>query len=198
VRANTSRTGAAGAFYTAAQLAQRGWDASLTVGNAPRTDIVAQHSGHQRLIAVQCKASTGAQDFILGKSCEVTSPPGRDEWFVLINLLSADKRPVFYVMPRNVVAAYLYVGHRAWLRGTKRDGSPRNDNDTRNIERAVAAPYRERWDLMEAAADRAPAWLPDPLFAWSQHIGLPAGHPGLAVPSDGVARPAAPNWLTPP
>jgi hypothetical protein len=198
MRANTSRTGAAGAFYTAAQLAQRGWDASLTVGNAPRTDIVAQHSRHQRLIGVQCKASTGSRDFMLGKGCEATSPPGRDEWFVLINLLAPGDRPVFYVMPRNVVAAYVFITHRAWLRIPARNGTAHQDNDARNVERSVAAPYKERWDLMEEPADQAPMWLPDLVFAWEAHVGLPPGHPGLVVPDDAVARPAAPSWLVAP
>ena len=196
--ANTSRAGAAGAYYTAAQLSQRGWDASLTVGNTPRTDIVAQHANHQRLIAVQCKARIGPHDFILSKGCESTSPPGRDEWFVLINLLDPGERPAFYVMPRNVLAAYLYVSHRAWLRGTNRDGTARRDNNARNVQCSVAAPYRERWDLLEQPVDHTPAWLPDSIFRWATRTGLPNGHPGLLVPSDGVERPAGPAWLAAP
>lgn len=62
---NSARIGAAGAFYTAALLAQHGWDTSLTIGNTPRTDIVAQHHEYQTLIGVQCKATTGNQSFLL-------------------------------------------------------------------------------------------------------------------------------------
>jgi hypothetical protein len=196
--AATSRTGSAGAFHTAAQLAQRGWDASLTLGNAPRTDIVAQHAETQRLIAVQCKARTGKADFMLSKGCEHTSPPGRDEWFVLVTLRGRDRRPDFYVMPRNAVAAYVYVGHRAWLTGTKRDGTARRDNPARNIELAVAPPYLERWDLLDNPADAAPYWLPDWFFDWVPHVGLPPGHPGVARPSDGVPRAGLVGWVPPP
>jgi hypothetical protein len=191
---STSRTGSAGAFHTSPQLAQRRWDASLTLGNAPRTDILAQHAESQRLIAVQCKTSTGNQDFILKASCETPAPLGRDEWFVFVTLWPPDRRPDFYVMPRNVVAAYLYVGYHSWLTGPKRDGTPRRENDTRNVELLVAEPYRERWDLLEQPADTAPCWLPDWVFEREPHTGLPSGHPGITVPADAVARPDGPPW----
>ncbi len=192
-----ARVGAAGTFETAAQLAHRGWDVGLTYGNAPRTDLVAQHDETKRVIAVQCKASTGNQDFLLSVGCESPSPPGRDEWFVLINIFGPEKRPTFYVMPRNVVAAYLYISHRVWLRGMKADGSPRKANPMRNVHRPEAEPYRERWDLMQTSASEVPYWLPDAIFDWEPLIGLPEGHPGIAKPNDGVERPeAAKGWLS--
>lgn len=168
----------------------------LTFGNAPRTDLIAQHSETQRVVAVQCKASTGNQDFILSVGCESASPPGRDEWFVLINLFGPEQRPVFYVMPRDVVAAYLYISHRVWLKGTKPNGSARNDNPVRNVHRNEVAPYRERWDLMTASAADVPYWLPDAIFDWEPEVGLPVGHPGISKPTDQIERPAASrSWL---
>lgn len=188
---DVARVGAAGTFYAAAQLAQRGWHASVTIGNAPRTDIVAQHAETQRVIAVQCKTSSGRGGFLLNVGCEAPSLPGRDEWFVLVNISSPDKRPDFYVMPRNVVVAYIYVEHRTWLRGTKRDGSARRDNPARKVKLDAAAPYCERWDLLEQAEDNAPHYLPDLVFEWEPDIGLPPGHPGIARPDDGFERPHA-------
>jgi len=194
---NTSRVGAAGAFDTAAQLAQRGWDASLTTGNTPRTDILAQHAETQRTIAVQCKTTTGDWDFMLSKGCEATSPSGRDEWFVLVNLLGFDVRPRFFVMPRNVVAAYVYIGHRVWLKGSAANGAPHKDSTMRKVERDIATPYLERWDLMEKPAEEVPYWLPDAVFEWEPQIGLPEGHPGLVRPEDDVERAGPPKWLPP-
>jgi hypothetical protein len=194
VRADTSRTGAAGAFHTAAQLAQRGWDASLTLGNAPRTDIVAQHGAGQRLVAIQCKASNGGSGFSLSAGCEATSAPGRDEWFVLITLWDADRRPDFYVVPRNIVAAYIFVGHRAWLTGTSKAGAPHKDSTRRDVERGAVSLYQERWDLLDGSAANVPYWLPDWVFEWAPRTGLPPGHPGLRKPDDGIVRPAAGGW----
>lgn len=195
---SNARVGAAGTFETAAQLAHRGWDVGLTYGNTPRTDLIAQHAETKRVIAVQCKASTGNQDFILSVGCESASPPDRDEWFVLVNLFGVERSPTFYVMPRDVVAAYLYISHRVWLKGTKADGGARNDNPVRNVHRAEAEPYRERWGLMQESAANVPYWLPDPIFDWEPHIGLPAGHPGIAKPTDQIDRPeAARSWFSP-
>ena len=189
-----SRIGAAGAFHTAAELARRGWEASLTYGNAPRTDIVAQHADQQRLIAVQCKTASGGQAFMLSRTCEAPSPAGRDEWFVLVALGLPDERPSFFVMPRRAVSAYVFISHRVWLSGTKSDGSPRSDSSVRNIERTVAEPYRERWDLMEAGADDAPVILPAFIFQHAGATGLPPRHPGLPDPPRGVDLPEAPRW----
>jgi hypothetical protein len=195
-----SRVGAAGAFHTAAQLAQRGWDAALTYGNTPRTDIVAQHGESKRTVAVQCKTSTGKEDFMLNKGCESPSPPGRDEWFVLLNLYDPTDRPDFYVIPRNVASAYVYLDHRVWLRGEKKDGTRRMDNSMRKVELEIAAPYRERWDLLECSAETAPCWLPDPVSQWMSQVGLPEGHPGIVEANDGVEIPVTKKWLslTPP
>jgi hypothetical protein len=77
--------------------------------------VIAQHHEHQTLIAVQCETTTGNQTFRLSQGCESPSPPGRNEWFILIALRGATARPDFFIVPRNVMAAYLHVGHRAWL-----------------------------------------------------------------------------------
>lgn len=177
-----SRTGTAGTFYVAAQLAQRGWDAAPTLANAPRTDLVAQHGETQQLIAVQCKTSN-SMSFILGKGCESPSAPGRNEWYVLTALGDIAERPSFYVIPRNLVAAYLFIGHRAWLAGTTRTGKPRNDSPMRNINAHEMEPFRERWDLLLESPDAVPHWLPDWAFDWLPTIGLPEGHPGLLRPA---------------
>jgi hypothetical protein len=198
VKLTTALTGSAGEFHVAAQLAQRGWNTSLTVGGATRTDLLAQHSIHQRLIAVQCKTRTGSQDFALNRACESPSPPGRDEWFVLTTLRAPDVRSEFYVVPRDVIAAYVHIGHRVWLRGVARDGSPHNDNPMRSAELKVLQGYRERWELLDAPASAAPCLLPAWVFAWAPHIGLPEDHPGVVVPDDASLLPDwTPGWLPP-
>jgi hypothetical protein len=200
--ANTSaRTGAAGAFYTAALLAQHGWDASLTVGNTPRTDIVAQHHEHQTLIAVQCKATTGNKSFLLNKGCESPSPPRRNEWFVLVGLRGPTARPDFFIVPRNVAATYIYVGHLAWLSVPGKTGQPHQPNTMRDVEPQAVKHYKERWDLLEQPVESVPYWLPDWVFDWAPHTGLPPGHPGLIRPGDDVMSQADRGWAaawTPP
>jgi hypothetical protein len=201
VASGSARTGAAGAFYTAALLALHGWDASLTVGNTPRTDIVAQHHDHQTLIAVQCKATTGNKTYLLSSGCESPSPPSRNEWFVLVALRGAAARPDFFIVPRNVAAAYIYVGHQAWLTVPAKNGKPHRPNSMRDVEQEAVKHYKERWDLLDQPVETVPYWLPDWVFDWEAHTGLPVGHPGLVRPTDGVMtdedRAWAAGWTPP-
>ena len=138
----SARVGAAGTFYAAAQLAQRGWDASLTIGNTPRTDIIAQHHEHKTLIAVQCKGTEGLQSFLLNRECESPSPPGRNEWSVLIAMRGTEARPDFFIVPRNVAAAYIYVGHLAWMRVPAKSGKPHQENSMRDVEQRRSSTTR--------------------------------------------------------
>jgi hypothetical protein len=195
VPSSTSRTGAAGAYWTAGVLTLLGWDASITIGNTPRTDIVAQHHEHQTLVAVQCKAKTGPGYFVLTEGCESPSMPGRNEWFVLVALRGVNARPDFFVVPRNVVAAYIFIGHRGWMSVPAKSGDPHKDNTMRNAEEQAMKYYRERWDLLEQAPEGVPYWLPDWVFEWAERTGLPAGHPGLIRPDDGVMSAEDAAWL---
>jgi len=192
---SNARTGAAGAYWTAGVLALHGWDASPTPGNTPRTDILAQHHAHQTLIAVQCKTKSGKGWFMLTESCEAASLPGRNEWFVLVALHGVDARPDFFVIPRNVVAAYVYVSYRSWLSAPTKKGEPHKETTMRNVEEEAVSCYRERWDLLEHSPDTVPHWLPDWVFEWAEKNGLPDGHPGLVRPDDGVMTSEDAAWL---
>jgi hypothetical protein len=181
-------------------LALQGWDASPTPGNTPRTDILAQHHEHQTLIAVQCKTKSGKGYFLLNEGCESPSLPGRNEWFVLV-ALNGQELPDFYIVPRNVIAAYLHVSYRSWLDVPAKNGEPHKENTMRNVEVETVHCYRGRWELLEQPAESAPHWLPTWVFDWGDEHGLPDGIPALVRPGDGVmsAEVAAslPYWLVP-
>jgi hypothetical protein len=180
--APTSQTGAAGEFYVAAQLSQRGWAASILLGNAPRTDILAQHAETGTTIGVQSKAANGGGDFQVGVKGEIPSKPGQSEWFIFVGLGSPDTRPKFFIVPRNVIAAFAWCSHQAWIKGTSRDGKPHKDNSMRNISQSDLADYEERWDDLLLPPDEIPYWLPDWLWYWVDEVGLPEGHPGTSRP----------------
>lgn len=181
MRNDRAQTGAAGAFYTAGQLSQRGWAASLTIGNMPRTDVVAQHTERGTLIAVQCKASTGV-NFQVGVGGESPPTPEGNEWFVLAELGDPEARPEFYVVPRAVVGAYVYIAHRAWLTGKSRSDKPHRDSSMRNINASEVAAYKERWDLLHEPANAVPTWVPDWWWGWFDEFDLPKGYPPIVRP----------------
>jgi len=157
----------------------------MLIGNSPRTDILAHHAETGSTISIQSKAANAGGDFQAGAAAEKPSIPGAKEWFVFVGLDSPDERPAFYVVPRNVIAAYAWCSHQAWLRGTRRDGQPRKDNSMRNISQRYVADYRERWDDLFLPPDDVPYLLPQFFWDWLPDVGLPAGHPG-AVRPDGL------------
>ena len=180
----TSQTGVAGEFYVAAQLSQRGWQASVLLGNSRRTDILAHHPETGVSVSIQSKAANGGGDFQAGKASEEPSIPGTREWFAFVGLSSPDERPTFYVVPRNVISAFSWCQHQAWLRSTRRDGQPHRDNNMRNISQRYLDAYRERWDDLLLPPDEIPYQLPQWFWDWKADVGLPPGHPGAVRPGD--------------
>src|SRR5262245_45923159 len=95
----TGLVGAAGEYYVAAELSRRGWLATVTIKNAPGTDVLAQNRATGRVVAIQTKtANYDVNEFwrpqvVLG------------EWFVFVKLRGEDERPRFFIVPADVVSA---------------------------------------------------------------------------------------------
>jgi hypothetical protein len=178
----TSQTGAAGEFYVAAQLSQRGWAASILLGNAPRTDILAQHTATGTTISVQSKAANGGGDFQVGVRGEIPSKLGESEWFVFVALSTPDVRPDFFIVPRNAIAAYVWCNHQVWIKETGRKGQPHKDNNMRNIGQRLLVDYMERWDDLLSPPDSIPYLLPSSFWDWVARVGIPPNHPGVVKP----------------
>ena len=158
----TSLTGTAGEYYVAAELSRRGWLATVTIKNAPGTDVLAQELVTKRTVAIQTKTSTGAST---SRSANVTSrrstrDPG---WVVLVGLDSPTDRPSFFVIPRSHVATMIYAFHHQWLDQLSRKGQPHKDSTRLAMTRDAFVGYQDRWDLLTDAPDKAP-YLGSPWF----------------------------------
>lgn len=163
----TGLTGAAGEYHVAAELSRRDWLATVTIKNAPGTDVLAQRRDGRHVIAIQTKTSTGT-GFRLGVKDEI--PAGREhEWYVLVSLGALLERPKFYVLPRHVLNALVYLEHREWLansgrlHGFARVDTVRKTNPQRSIRSSWISDYLERWDLLDDSAWKAP-FLGAPVF----------------------------------
>jgi hypothetical protein len=55
--------------------------------------------------------------------------------------------PLFYVVPRNVVAQYIRDSHQEWLATPGRGGHQHVDNDMRRFKDPNGL-YRDRWELL--------------------------------------------------
>jgi hypothetical protein len=119
-----------------------------------------------------------------------------NEFFIFAHLESLDQRPRFFVLPRNLVAALIYVDHRLWLKTPARNGQPQNHSDRRSVRIDDVRIYEDSWGLLEEPASdvfKAPVWFVE---HWRE-FGLPLGHPGITIAEDELPHPADPKNLFP-
>lgn len=178
---STGLTGAAGEYHVAAELSRRDWLATVTIKNAPGTDVLAQRRDRKVVVAIQVKTASEGYNFRLGVKDE--DPGERDhEWYAFVSLRGDEERPSFYVMPRHVVAAIVYLEHREWLdnlgwvHNMARPGHVRRENPGRSMRMKWIEGYREAWGLLDQPARRA-RFLGDPAFLdLESRYCLPEGH----------------------
>lgn len=170
--------GAAGEYYVAAELSRRDWLATVTIKNSPGTDVLAQRLDRRRIVAIQTKTASPGSHFRLNVKDE--APGERDnEWYVLVALGGDHERSTFFVVPRHVMAAIVYLEHRDWLhqldrlRAPVRVGHQRKANPMRTIRGVWIEGYKEKWELLDGSAWEAP-FLADPIFLELAHeVPLP-------------------------
>jgi hypothetical protein len=145
------------------------------------------------VVALQVKCSSGGGSVSLSEKDE--QPTAQDnEFFVLVHLQAEDERPRFFVLPRNFVAALIFVDHRRWLAIPAKSGRPHNDNPRRQVRIDDVWIYEDSWLLLEEPAStsvKAPPWF---VKQWRE-FGLPGGHPGLAIPEEKLPGPTDPRKL---
>jgi hypothetical protein len=147
-RVHTGLIGAVGEYYVAAELSRRGWLATVTIKNAPGTDVLGQYVKRPEVvISIQTKTSTDPASFRVGAKAEFAATGDR-EWFVFVGLRDEGERPVFYVVPHDVVAGCIYASHRVWLKTPGRSGQEHRDSSMRNVRAKWIANYVEAWDLL--------------------------------------------------
>lgn len=149
--ANKILTGIAGEYFVAGELSKRGYLAALTQRNTAGVDILAGNAEGTRNISIQVKTTTGKHaSWRMSSKAEKQSDP--NVFYVLVRLNEEDKKPDYYIVPSENVAAYIYRTHREWLSGTKRDGTPRKDSSMRVFD-ADEYSYLNRWDLLKLDDD---------------------------------------------
>ena len=164
----------------AAELTRRLWAASVTPQGVERTDVLAQHLETRKVIAIQVKTARPGNHFRLSNKLEVPTDAD-NERVILVSLMNEDERPDFYVIPRNVVAALIWVDHRRWLAQPSRTGKPHVDSEQRNISPDQVPEYKDRWEWLHRPTTEIPYFLPDWFYpgAARRAFGLPANHPGV-------------------
>jgi hypothetical protein len=142
----TGLIGAAGEYYVAAELSRRGWLATVTVKNAPGTDVLAKDRQTGFMVSIQTKTTTGSRSFLLSKRDEEKPAEGGHEWYALVQLRERrEERPNFYVIPRAIAR-----GEQTRWR----------DTGMRTIERRDVEAWNDRWDLLGTRGSELPELEP--------------------------------------
>jgi hypothetical protein len=180
-RRYTALTSAAGEYYVAAELSRRGWAASITPKGVERNDVLAQHVETQAIVAIQVKTWARGRGFTLSETNERPTS-ATNEWYALVRLSETNGRPTFYLVPRNTIAAHLYVDHRLWLATPGRKGQPHKDTRRRAVPPEDVEPYREGWDRLLEPTTAVPYFLPERIYAGLAEHALPNDHPPFRRP----------------
>jgi hypothetical protein len=173
-------TKSAGEHWVCAVLSRLGWAAALTRDGIARTDILAVHE-NGRHVSIQVKTSSPAKAprFVTGSKC-LAPAVATNEYFVLVVLSSIEwGSPNAFVVPRDHLAAAVWIEHQEWLTNPTAPAGKRNTPITgARTSARVFARYEQRWDLLDQPTDRLPVLLPPRFRALSRdpRVLLPPNH----------------------
>jgi len=133
---------------------------------------------------VQVK-TTGGQSLLVSAESETPSAKGEREWFILVALdeHDPDRRPTFYVVPRNIIAAFIYLG----TRHRRPDVDP-GPGARRHIKPRDFPSFCEAWHLLNEDPDEVP-WMIEPgggFWQWAEAVKLPSTYRAPVLPSPGM------------
>jgi hypothetical protein len=185
-----------GEHYVCSQLARWGWAASLTRDGLERTDVLAVHVEGEddqppprRTVELQVKTSRVGSNWQLG--LKGLQPARTDaEWYVLVDLEgSRDSKPRCYVLPRDHVAAALWITHQSWrFEPGIPEGQRKTGLDRARVSADRFVRYEERWELLAEPAYDVPVLLPK----WMQ---TEIDNPSVGLPEHHRWRTNQPRWV---
>jgi hypothetical protein len=176
--------GSAGEYLVCGALPQLGWAAALTRDGLARTDVLAVNTVTGRTITIQVK-TTGGKAARLAKwrvGCKDILPAaGASEWYVMVKLEgTAPAQCRYFVVPRDHMAAAVWIVHQEWLTDpTVKPGKRNTPISLANVGELPFIRYEDRWDLLDTPTDEVPvllsAWCRQ--MALEKRVGLPPDHP---------------------
>lgn len=123
---DNAQTGLAGEFHTLAQLTQRGYVATLTLGNTKGVDILVTNQSINKLFKVEVKTTQlkpkkqrlfGRDELMYmwpmaAKHEDIADP---NLFYCFVALRGPDERPEFFIASSCSVAKYVKWQHQHWL-----------------------------------------------------------------------------------
>lgn len=157
----------AGEFAVLSQLALRGYDANMTLGNTKGVDILASDPKTDKMYKIEVKTkldtrkSTTNSDsrlfgkivssWIMGEKHESITRPNL--WYCFVLITESTKITRFFIVPSEVVAAYVRAEHQLWLKEENKihNATPmRNfrigvEKETYRIKTPTTKQYEDNW-----------------------------------------------------
>jgi hypothetical protein len=156
----------AGEFAVLSQLALRGFDANMTLGNTKGVDILVSHPETDSMYRLEVKTALNSKPWRSKRFGNIIAswPMGdkheknvdRKLFYCFVGIAENTQVFDFFVVPSVVVAKFVTESHRYWLAAdpTHRDTTMRlfmlgNKDDRYPIEMPAAEDYRARWDMLK-------------------------------------------------
>ena len=157
--------GLAGEFAVLSQLALRGFDANLTLGNTKGVDVLVSNpeTGKMRRLEVKTHSNNkpyNNKDFgrVVGQWTMTEKHEtiiDKDLFYCFVTIDAEDNHFDFYVVPSKVVADFIKNSHQYWLA----TDSKRNDNPRRAFQLGsrkykyefkipMSEQYEGKWNLL--------------------------------------------------
>jgi len=140
-------TGVAGEYFVAAELAKRGYIASINLKNTRGIDILASNKDASKSVGIQVKTTRyNVYYWMLNEKAE--DYYADNLFYVFVNLKGQSQRPDFFIVPSKVVARYIKRSHKKWLKKPSKSGRKHKDTPLRKFVDKKKA-YLERWDILK-------------------------------------------------
>jgi hypothetical protein len=157
----------AGEFAVLSQLALKGYDANMTLGNTKNVDILASAPRTGKFYKIEVKTkldtrkkATDTETRLFGKIVsswimnekheKITTP---NLWYCFVLITASTKATRFFIVPSKVVSAYVRAEHQLWLKEENKthNATPmRNFRIGRKVEKykittPTADQYEDNW-----------------------------------------------------
>ena len=163
---NKNSVSLAGEFAVLSQLALRGYDANMTLGNTKNVDILVSNPSNGRMFKLEVKTnyqstrSIGGSSKLFGKYVsswlmsekheKITDP---DLFYCFVNIGKETNTFKFYIVPSSIVATYVKVQHELWLKGRVTAETPLRqfrmgiEGEKYPISTPTTEKYENNWDF---------------------------------------------------
>ncbi len=168
---NSNSVSLAGEFAVLSQLALRGYDANMTLGNTKGVDILVASPSGSKMYQLEVKTNykntrngvsnskihgTTLSGWMMSQKHETLFSPTL--FYCFVNISKDTDNFKFYIVPSKVVAKYVREQHKLWLDAKKVEGKKVKDGEMRifriglesekySISTPAVEKYENNWEF---------------------------------------------------